>query len=160
MKIEKTIGKEHPLEFYREFTALSGCVDFKNMKSFYIDMGSYIIFDQLEKEELENFFKITKFKIKKYFSNQTKYSNIHSQVICDLNEKNIGRKLVIKNGNIFFNISLTVFYKEIPIKFRNTENIMMIEEIFKDVVDIINDYDITFKRDSNKRKLNKKIIEN
>lgn len=144
-------GKIHTLPQIKEITGESGCVDRLNIKSFYIELESYVQIDFIPTIELEAKYKRIKYKIKKYFSNQT-IPNLHRDIIIDMVERNSARHLSIENINIFFKIEITCFYKEIPTEFKTPENLAMIDEIYQDIVDIIYQEDLVLKRDCGVRK--------
>ena len=97
---------------YDEFTITGGTTDIRNFKSVFLDLESYIIFnDKVTVLELEHI--ISKFKIR--IKNKIREEidpRFHKQSIVSLEIKHFDKTRIKDGTSIFFNLSIFIYIKE------------------------------------------------
>jgi len=123
-------GKYIPLGTYNNIKIGYGTVDFKNLKSIYITLQSWLEPKHINKSEFDSTILKTRREIKTKIST-LKISRFKPESIVDINIKTNGIK---QDKRSFMNIELTLFVNQLfDIKTNETKN--DIKELIIDIID-------------------------
>lgn len=142
----KHCGKIIKLDNYKEFSFQTGTVNIDPLKSFYLNIQSFLIIENKYKYQILDLIKKVKFDVKNYCKENLPKHNLFPQAIIIIEERTESYHMFIQKHKMFFELELTLFVNE-NFVYDKENSKKTIEKLAHEMTDIIISNDeFSFKR--------------